>query len=150
MAKAAKILVIDDDEDFRASLRAFLEKEGYSVVEAGSGKAGFNQVIQHKPDAIILDIMMETVDEGYGVTGSLRFQEQYKNYRDVPIVMVSSILETPLERYPYSALVDMIQPNFYLTKPLDFQELLQVLEKATAKARDRATGADSTSSAVQP
>lgn len=91
MATAAKILVIDDDEDFRMSLRTFLEKEGYVVIEADSGRSGCDRLIEHKPDVIILDIMMETLEEGYGVTASIRFQERYEEFQSVPIIMVSSI-----------------------------------------------------------
>jgi hypothetical protein len=49
--------------------------------------------------------------------------------------MVSSIEETPDERFPMSPEVDLIRPDRYLTKPLDIQQLLQLLEKAVGTAK---------------
>jgi len=65
---SAKVLLIDDDQDFRVSVRSLLETRGYEVFEAGSGHEGLRQVLEHKPDVILLDVMMETSVEGYGVT----------------------------------------------------------------------------------
>ena len=45
MADKAKILVIDDDKDFVASVRALLESGGYGVVEANSGKDGLSSAM---------------------------------------------------------------------------------------------------------
>ncbi|NNG17732.1 MAG: response regulator [Gemmatimonadales bacterium] len=128
MAKK-KILVIDDDADFRASVRPLLEKEGFVVVEASSGKDGLDKLVEHEPDLIILDVMMETMEEGYGVNQAVKYQDRYEVYRQVPIIMVSSIMETPLERYPYAEEVDMIRPNVYLTKPLDIGRFLDVVRR---------------------
>ena len=139
MATAEKILVIDDDEDFRESVRQLLENEGYVVIEADSGKDGLDKLVEHKPDVILLDVMMETLEEGYGVSAAIKFQRLYEKHQRVPIIMVSSILETPVDRYPYAAMVDMIQPDFYLTKPLDTRELLRVLRKALGRRGREAT-----------
>jgi CheY-like chemotaxis protein len=129
MAAAKKILVIDDDADFRASIRPLLESEGFAVIEASSGKGGLQKLVEHNPDVIVLDVMMETLEEGYGVNQAVKYQDRYKEYRHIPIIMVSSIQETPLERYPYAEEVDMIQPNRYLTKPLDIGRFLEVVRK---------------------
>jgi twitching motility two-component system response regulator PilG len=139
MATAEKILVIDDDEDFRESVRPLLENEGYVVIEADSGKDGLDKLIEHEPDVIVLDIMMETLEEGYGVNAAIRFQKHYEEYRHIPIIMVSSILETPVERYPYTAMAEMIQPDFYLTKPLEAQEFVELLRKAIDRRGRKAT-----------
>jgi CheY-like chemotaxis protein len=127
---SAKVLLIDDDQDFRASVRTLLESHGYQALEAGSGHEGLRMVVEHKPDAILLDVMMETSVEGYGVTHSLKYGEEYAEYRNIPVFMVSSIEESPDERFPMSAEVEMIRPDRYLTKPLDIQQFLQFLEKA--------------------
>ncbi|MFX0136007.1 MAG: PleD family two-component system response regulator, partial [Candidatus Hodarchaeota archaeon] len=65
MAENQKILIIDDDEDFRISIRTLLESHNYVVAEAESGKQGLQKIRKEKPDLIVLDIMMETIDEGY-------------------------------------------------------------------------------------
>ncbi len=127
-----KVLVIDDDQDFRASVRSLLESHGLTVLEADSGKEGLRQVVEHKPDVILLDVMMETDVEGYGVTYSLKFRDEYAAFREIPLFMVSSIEESPDERFPLSAEAEMIRPDRYLTKPLDIPRFLQLLEKASA------------------
>jgi CheY-like chemotaxis protein len=126
---SAKVLVIDDDSDFRTAVKSLLESHGYMVLEASSGHQGLQMVVAHKPDVILLDIMMESTVEGYGVTHSLKFQDEYAEYRNTPILMVSSIEETPDQRFPMSPEVDLIRPDEYLTKPLDIKQLLRLLEK---------------------
>jgi CheY-like chemotaxis protein len=79
--------------------------------------------------------MMETTVEGYGVTHSLRYLDEYIEFRHIPIFMVSSIEESPDERFPMSAEVEMIRPDRYLTKPLDIPELLRFLETAVGAAK---------------
>ena len=132
---SVKILLIDDDEDFRTSVRSLLENRGYEVLEASSGHAGLQMVVEHKPDAILLDIMMETTVEGYGVTYALKYQDEYAQYRNLPLFMVSSITESPDERFPMSAEVEMIRPDRYLTKPLDIPAFLQLLERAVGATK---------------
>jgi CheY-like chemotaxis protein len=126
----ASVLLIDDDSDFRTAVRSLLESQGYNVLEAASGREGLEMVARHKPDAILLDIMMESTTEGYGVTYALKYREEYSRFRNIPVFMVSSITESPDERFPMSAEVEMIRPDGYLTKPLDIPGFLQTLEQA--------------------
>lgn len=132
MPNHPKVLVIDDDQDFRASLRSLLESQGYEVLEAPTGHEGLRQMLEHSPDVILLDVMMESTVEGYGVTHSLRYREEYARLRNVPIIMVSSIEESPDERFPMSAEVDLIRPDLYLTKPIDIDKLLELLKGVAA------------------
>jgi len=132
MAENLKVLIIDDDQDFRASARSLLESQGYVVFEAGSGREGLRRVVEQRPDLIVLDIMMECDTEGYGVNQAIKFQDAYADYRDIPIVMTSSIDLTPDERFPMAGEVDMIRPDFYLTKPLDIPRFLEVVQRAAA------------------
>jgi CheY-like chemotaxis protein len=129
------VLVIDDDSDFRAAVKSLLESHGYSVLEAASGHEGLQMVLKHKPEAILVDIMMESTVEGYGVTHSLKYRDEYAEFRHVPIFMVSSIELTPDERFPMSPEVDLIRPDGYLTKPLDIDQLLRLLEKAVGTTK---------------
>jgi len=131
----AKVLLIDDDSDFRAAVKSLLEGHGYQVVEASSGHEGLRKVVEEKPDVILLDIMMETTVEGYGITHSLKYRDEYTEFRQIPIFMISSIEESPDERFPMSAEVDLIRPDRYLTKPLDIPEFLRLLDKAVAATK---------------
>ncbi len=78
-------------------------RKGYDVVEADSGKQGLVKIREDKPDIILLDMMIETMDEGYLLNQVLKFQKQYEEYKNVPVLMVSSIQEDPLSRFPLAA-----------------------------------------------
>ena len=129
-----KILIIDDDKDFCASIRTLLESHNYKVSEASSGKDGLKKLTQEKPDLIVLDIMMETVDEGYYLNQIIKFQKQYEEYKDIPILMVSSIQEDPFTRFPHAeGQVEMIIPDQYMTKPVDIPKFLELVTKLLTK-----------------
>ncbi len=135
MSAKANILLIDDDDDFRASVRAVLESEGYAVMEADSGEDGLQKVVKHKPDVIVLDIMMDYSTEGYGVNQAIKHRDEFEEYRRIPILMVSSIQSSPDERFPTSGEVEMIRPDQYMTKPLDFPKFLKAVDEAVKKAQ---------------
>lgn len=128
----AKVLIIDDDQDFRASVRALLETKGYSVVEAESGKEGLGKLVEEKPDVILLDIMLECCCEGYGVNQAIKWRDEYEPYRNIPVVMVSSIQQSPDDLFPMASELEMIRPDRYVTKPLDIPKFLAVLKTLVA------------------
>jgi CheY-like chemotaxis protein len=132
MVMSAKVLVIDDDPDFRDSVKSLLESRGCTVIMADSGKEGLRKLVEDKPDAILLDVMMETDVEGYSVTQAIKWQDEYAEYQNIPILMLSSIQETPDELFPRAGEVEMIRPDFYLSKPLDIPKFLATLERAVA------------------
>lgn len=132
MAGPTKVLIVDDDQDYKASVKSLLESEGYTVIEAECGKDGLQKLVEHKPDVIILDIMMESSVEGYCLNHAIKYQAEYAPYRNIPIIMVSSIDATPDERFPMSSEAEMIRPDWYLTKPLEIPRLLSVLKSAVA------------------
>ncbi len=140
MATNPSVLVIDDDEDFRASVRSLLENRGYVVFEADSGADGLLKVVEHKPNLIVLDIMMKCSSEGYGVNQAIKHQEEYRDYRNIPVVMTSSIELSPDELFPMAGEVEMIRPDYYLTKPLDIPVFLQIVDRAASIGRSREAG----------
>jgi two-component system OmpR family response regulator len=123
------ILIVDDDEDFTTTVRSVLEREGYTVVQADSGAEGLRPLRRHRPDLMVLDVMMESTTEGYGVTEAIKYTEEYAALQHTPIIMVSSIQESPDERFPRAPEVDMIRPDRYLTKPLDLNRFLEIVRK---------------------
>lgn len=132
MVDRAKILVIDDDRDFRESVRSLLEGHGYTVTAAHSGRDGLLTMVQDRPDAIVLDVMMESDVEGYGVNAAIKHQEKYRAFRDIPILMVSAIELSPDERFPPFTEAAMLRPDHYFTKPLDIPRFLEVLKGVLA------------------
>ena len=129
-----KILIIDDDDDYRISIRTLLVSHNYQVFEAASGKEGLEKITKEKPDLIVLDIMMETVDEGYSLNQLIKFQKKYEEYKDIPIIMVSAIEEDPFTRFAQAGgQVEMIIPDHYMTKPIDIPNFLELVKKLLKK-----------------
>ena len=124
-----KILIIDDDEDYRASTRALLEGEGYQVSEANCGRAGLEAARELDPDLIVLDIMMESPVEGYSVVQALKHRDEYQDVKQIPVLMVSSVSDDPGTLFGMTGEVGMITPDAYLTKPLEIPRFLQCVQR---------------------
>lgn len=130
-----KILIVDDDVDFRDSVTVVLEAQGYKVASAASAKQALASVSASKPDLVVLDIMMENDSSGYEVNQAIKFREEFQLAREVPILMVSSIPLDPAARFDRSAEVQMITPDFYMTKPLNFSLFLERVRSLLGKSQ---------------
>ncbi|MEM6252716.1 MAG: response regulator [Cyanobacteria bacterium P01_D01_bin.156] len=116
IATKQTILVIDDDQDAREILRRSLNEAGYNVVCASSGEQGLALAEELLPDAITLDVMMPQMD-GWSV---LRQLKETPTVADIPVILLSIVDDRPLGHSLGAA--------DYLTKPIDRQRLLGVLE----------------------
>jgi diguanylate cyclase (GGDEF)-like protein len=67
----ANILIVDDDEDIRSFLRAVLEGDGHQVLEAATGVAALGALELHRPQLVLLDVMMPTMD-GFAVVQAMK------------------------------------------------------------------------------
>ena len=108
-----KILVVDDDEAVRESLRRSLTFNGYSVVLAENGEQALNIINQQQLDGMILDVMMPQID-GLQVCRELRNRGD-----DMPILMLTA-------RDAISERVAGLDAGAddYLPKPFALEELL--------------------------
>ena len=70
-----KILVVDDDESIVRLVEMLLTRRGLTVVKAGDGHEGFKMAIEHKPDAILLDVNMPGMD-GFQLCSKLKATEK--------------------------------------------------------------------------
>lgn len=105
------VLIVDDDNRLTEPMQYQLEALGYSVIVAQDGSRGLGMTLIHKPDVIILDIMLPSID-GWQVCQEIR------KFSQVPIIMLTAL----------GAEVDRIRglelgADDYLTKPFSFQEL---------------------------
>src|SRR4030042_6611691 len=67
MNKSPKILVVDDDPDFRAAVTPILKSALYEVATAASPKEAKDKILTEKPDLILLDIMMDSLFDGFSL-----------------------------------------------------------------------------------
>lgn len=82
-----KILIVEDEANIRELLRLYLEREGYTVLEAENGVEGIKKWKSDKPDMLLLDVMMPVMD-GWEVCREIRAES------DVPIIMLTAKGET--------------------------------------------------------
>ena len=82
-----RILVVEDDELIRSSMRLALEGEGYEVVEAASGEEALDRFASHPPDVALIDLMLPGMD-GFECCRALRRQSA------VPIIIVTARTDT--------------------------------------------------------
>lgn len=78
------ILVIEDEKPIQRILNAFLADAGYSVLLAGDGVEGLEKFHQHRPDLVLLDILLPGID-GFTVCKTLRQESR------VPIIMLTAL-----------------------------------------------------------
>lgn len=122
-----KILIIDDDADFSDTTRAMLESGGYEVLVAVDGKGGLEMVRDVEPDLILLDVMMESMYEGFSVISTLRGTPEFIDYRDIPVVMVSAVKQEYGTRFTLPEGGEHLQGDVFMDKPLDPKELLETV-----------------------
>ncbi len=70
LARPLRVLVVDDEAPIRLLCRVNLEAEGMEILEAGDGLSGLELARSERPDAILLDVMMPTLD-GWSVAERL-------------------------------------------------------------------------------
>lgn len=100
-----RILVVEDDDNVRRLVTAYLEQEGYEVFDAADGHTGVKLAEQEQPDLVILDLMLPGLD---GLEVAHRLRARW----DLPILMLTSRNEERdvLEGFKAGA-------DDYLTKP---------------------------------
>ena len=81
------ILIIDDDPSFLQITGAILEQAYYLVDTATNTTEGLKKIEQNRPDVLILDINMATIDEGLNFAGELKAR---RDLRDIPIIIASA------------------------------------------------------------
>ena len=118
------ILCVDDDPDFRESLRIVLESGGYVVEEASSGEEALRRMPSVQPDLILLDLMMEEIDSGTNFVKELKLRGTKP-----PIFMLSSAGDafSGITSYSDLGLDGMLQ------KPIQPNRLLNVVKEKLKK-----------------
>jgi len=127
--KKKKILIIDDDPDFTEATRIILESADYEVVTARNGAEGLERVTLEDPDLIILDIMMETMFEGFSVCAALKMTTEYIDYRDTPILMISSVKQEVGSRFNLPKEAEGLEGDSFLDKPVEPGVLLSKVDE---------------------
>jgi DNA-binding response OmpR family regulator len=126
MHSAANILVVDDDDDLRAAVRAVLEMEGYSVEEASGCGIAMSLLGRKNYDLVLLDIALQD-GSGFEVIGFMK-----ENQLSSRIIMMTgtSGLENALRSVELGA-------EDYITKPFSLNYLLKAIQHALSLSGEK-------------
>ena len=119
------VMVVEDFEDNRFMMRRLLEMSGYRVVEAINGQEAVETARRELPDLILMDLSLPLLD---GLAATRRIREQ-KELSKVPIIAVSAHDTADFHADALAA-----GCNEYVTKPIDFDQLEELLNRLVAKA----------------
>ncbi len=117
--KNIKVLIVDDEADFRKLMKFWFGAKGYIVIEAPDGKSALKAVKDSNPDVIFMDLMMPVMDGLEAIKRIRRFN------KGVPIIVISSYVNDLKVKKMMSYDISGI---FYKGK--DFREGLTLLETA--------------------
>jgi DNA-binding response OmpR family regulator len=120
---SGRILVVEDDERIRSSMKLALEGEAYEVDEAASGEEALDRFSEHTPDVALIDLMLPGMD-GFECTRALRRQSA------VPIIIVTARTDTHDVVAGLEAGADD-----YVTKPFVAKELAARIRALLRRAR---------------
>ncbi len=121
-AKAARVLVAEDEALIRLDLVEMLTEEGYEVVgEAGDGEAALEMARELKPDLVVMDVQMPKMD---GITAA----EQIAAERIAPVVMLTAFSQRELVDRAREA-----GAMAYVVKPFDASDVVPAIEIAMGR-----------------
>jgi len=127
----AKIVIVDDDQDIRDSLQAILESRQYTVLTAANKTEGMEKIRAEKPDLTMLDVMMETWQDGFEMARELR---KDPNLKDMPILMLTGVKDkTGIDFKSSAGDPTWLPVDGYLEKPVEPNTLLAEVEKLLTK-----------------
>lgn len=118
------VLLVEDTEDNRLMMRRLLELSGYRVSEAVNGVEAVKAAELETPSIILMDLSLPLVD-GLAATRRIR---QLPDLADVPIIAVSAHDTADFHAEALAAGCDA-----YITKPIDYTELEDLITDLTAK-----------------
>lgn len=112
MKDTGTILLVEDDKNIQRTNRRILEREGFTVLCAGTLKETETVLLSHKPDALVLDIMLP---DGNG----LYFCEKIRSHTPVPVLFLTALGEK-------DEIIEGLVAggNDYITKPYDVDEFV--------------------------
>ncbi len=127
MADKKTVLAVDDERLIVLAMRHNLQYAGYNVIEAFDGREALTQLELHRPDLVILDVMMPELS-GWDVLTCIREDPEL---RDTPVIMLTALGQDSDEREGLIRGADV-----YLTKPYEPQHLIDMVNRLLADDND--------------
>jgi len=128
-----KILIIDDDADFRLAVQMVLEAHDFEMEEAATPDEGIGKVLSVEPDLVILDVMMPTDYEGFDVAREIR--EKHKLI-DLPVLMLTNVHSVKKVPYRFAPDEDYLPVDVFLDKPIEPEQLVATIQEMMGERRE--------------
>lgn len=122
-----RVVIIDDDPDFREFVHIVLETHGYEVHEAHDAVAGLALLREVAPDLVLLDAMMSYELAGVGAIRAIRSDPSLQS---TPLILISAVLSEDEDRFLPQDERNMV--DRFLSKPISPDELLAAVAGITA------------------
>ena len=119
MGQKKKILIIDDDESFLDTFSLILKEENFDIFEATTAESGFEALVVHKPDLVILDKNLPD-KSGYDVLASIK---KSKDFFLVPVMLITADTALLVDEAFEKGADDCI------FKPINQQEIIKRINK---------------------
>jgi two-component system OmpR family response regulator len=119
----ARLLVVDDEPSIRELLTASLRFAGFEVFPAADGESALRLAEQHRPDLVVLDVMLPDID-GFTVTRRLR-----ERGRDIPVLFLTAKDETSDKVTGLT-----VGGDDYVTKPFSLEEVVARIRAVLRRA----------------
>ena len=126
---AKRVLIIDDDPDIVEAERMILESHGYEVDSASDGEAGLAKAQKTRPDLIILDVMMTTMDQGFQVAYKLKASPELQK---IPVLMATSVGQVTKFKFDPKKDAEFLPVEAFIEKPIKPAELVSTVERLLA------------------
>ncbi|MCS7053613.1 MAG: response regulator [Ignavibacterium sp.] len=127
MSDKKKILLVDDDLDLLEQNKILIESKGYEVITANSSKEGWEVFKKSKPDACVIDLIMEEYDSGFILCHRIKKDEHGK---DIPVFILTSATYDTGFKFDASTSEEKewISADEVINKPVVIDEFVQKLE----------------------
>lgn len=129
--KEYEILIVDDDESTVNLLLNFFEGKGYKCKQSFLGNDALEFLNKNIPKLILLDILLPDLD-GYEICKTLKFNEEYEKFKDIPIFYITAVPEVEVVKK-----LNETGANGYFLKPFDFREFNSLFKYLQVKNDDK-------------
>ena len=134
----AKIKIIDDDIEVGENLTLMLENEGYDVSVRDNTENAIEDLIQDKPDILILDVMFpENPAGGFDLARKIR---QTDAVRNLPVILLTAInQEFPMDFSSQDIDQDWIPVQDFIEKPVEISNLLKKIRQLLSESNKKSS-----------
>jgi CheY-like chemotaxis protein len=132
MKKINKILLVDDDLDILEQTKVMLQSRGYNVIETDNSENAWKLFQEHKPDAVVLDLIMEEHDTGFILSYKIKKDPYGKT---IPVIVVTSA--TYVTGYKFDSSTseekEWLKCDAVLNKPVNIEDLIKKFDSFAEK-----------------